>query len=132
MLLLEPEDPLRLEAERPHAEVGSPLEQRVPEVLGERARAVDLVAELAHEADPQEEARDTGDGRLLQVEIREPLGRDVELGQAAEQLARLGPATFTAASAPVTSTISTSILQTAFHHSNHWSTASAPVEVVVT
>ena len=43
-----------------------------------------------------------------------------------------GPATFTAASAPVTFAISTSMPQTAFHHSNHSSTASAPVEVVVT
>ena len=41
-------------------------------------------------------------------------------------------ATFTAASAPVTFTISASMPQTAFHHSNHSSTAPAPVEVVVT
>ena len=43
-----------------------------------------------------------------------------------------GPATLTAASAPVTSSISTSMCQTAFHHSNHSTTASAPVDVVVT
>ena len=43
-----------------------------------------------------------------------------------------GPATFTAATAPVTLWNWTSIAQTAFHHVNHWYTASAPVDVVVT
>ena len=43
-----------------------------------------------------------------------------------------GPAMLTAASAPVTSTISTSMCQTAFHQPNHCTTAPAPVEVVVT
>ena len=43
-----------------------------------------------------------------------------------------GPATFTAAREPVRLTISTSSPQTAFHHSNHSITVSAPVEVVVT
>ena len=43
-----------------------------------------------------------------------------------------GPATFTAAIAPVRFTISTSRCQTAFHHSSHSMTPSAPVDVVVT
>jgi hypothetical protein len=38
----------------------------------------------------------------------------------------------TAASAPVTLIVSTSSCHTAFHHSNHSTTVSAPVDVVVT
>ena len=56
--LLEPQDALRLEPERLRVEVGGLLEDRVPDVLGERAREVELVAELADEADPERERRD--------------------------------------------------------------------------
>ena len=130
--LLEAQDPLRLEAERPDAEVGAALEDRVPDVLAVRAREVDLVAELADEADAQEERRDAGDVRVLGVEVREGLVRDVEVGEPRISSRAFGPATLTAASAPVTLTISTSRRQIAFHHSNHSTTAPAPVEVVVT
>jgi hypothetical protein len=78
--LLQAEHPLRLEPERPDAEVGPALEDRVPDVLAVRAREVDLVAELADEADPQEQRRDAGDQRLLGVEVPERVRREVEVG----------------------------------------------------
>ncbi len=66
--------------------------QRVPEVLAVRAREVQLVAELADEADPQDQARHAGDVRLARVEVRERLGRDVGVGQRARAArARAGP-----------------------------------------
>ena len=59
--LLEAEDPLGLETERRGPEIGAALEQRVPHVLGVRARQVQLVAELADESDPQPEGGDARD-----------------------------------------------------------------------
>ena len=83
-------------------EVGAALEERVPEVLAERAREVELVAELADEADPQRERRDAGDRDLLGVEVLERLGREVDVGEPRCITSRAcGPATLTAASAPV-------------------------------
>ena len=55
--LLEAQDALGLEAERRGVPFLARLEQRVPDVLAERAREVDLVAELADEADAQDERR---------------------------------------------------------------------------
>ena len=57
MALLETEDSLGLEPERRDVEVASLLEQRVPDVIRVRAREVELVAELADEADPECERR---------------------------------------------------------------------------
>ena len=54
-------------------------------------RAVDLVAELADEADPQDQARDAGDEAAATVEILELLRGAVELGEAREDLARARP-----------------------------------------
>ena len=59
--LLQAQDALRLEPERPQAVLGARLEQRVPEVLAVRGREVDLVADLADEADPHDQARHAGD-----------------------------------------------------------------------
>src|SRR5262249_54479466 len=53
--LLEAEDALRLEPEGTRTEVGAALQDLVPHVLGMRAREVQLVAELADEADAQRE-----------------------------------------------------------------------------
>src|SRR5207253_9952333 len=71
VLLLEPEDALRLETERLDPEIAAALEQRVPQMLAVRAREVQLVAELADEADAQRETRDAGDLCMLCVEIAE-------------------------------------------------------------
>ena len=55
--LLQAQHPLRLEAERADAVLGARLQHRVPEVLAVRGRVVDLVADLADEADAQDQAR---------------------------------------------------------------------------
>ena len=47
-----------------------------------------LVAELADEADSQRQARDAGDGDLLRVEIAERLVGEVGAGERSERLAR--------------------------------------------
>jgi hypothetical protein len=87
VLLLQAQDPLRLEPERPAAEVGARLEERVPEVLTIGARAVQLVAKLADEADTQEQAWDAGDAGALRVEVPERVVGEVEVGEASEQVA---------------------------------------------
>src|SRR5689334_16781572 len=48
--------------------------------------AVQLVAELTDEADPEREARDAGHADLLGVEVAQRLVRDVRVGQAREGL----------------------------------------------
>ena len=79
-----------------------PLEERVPDVLGERAREVELVAELADEADPQRERGHAGDRDVLGVEVREALVRRSRRRRRAASASRaFGPATLIAASAPV-------------------------------
>ena len=80
--LLEPQDPLRLEPERRCLQVGALLEQRVPDVLGERAREVQLVAELADEANPQRQRLDSGDRHLPGIEVGDALVREVVVGDA--------------------------------------------------
>ena len=130
VLLLEAQDALRLEPERPHVAV---RQQRVPEVLAVGRGAVDLVAELAGEADPQDQALDPGDAAGPPVEVAERLRRAVEIGQTAASTSRLrGPARFIAARPCVRSTSCASIPHAASHHENHCSTAPAPLEVVVT
>ena len=64
------------------------LHERVPEVLAVRGRAVDLVAHLAHEADPQDQAGHARHLGLLAVEVGERLGRAVEVGELAHDLPR--------------------------------------------
>ena len=85
--LLEPQDPLGLEAERLRIEIGGLLEDRVPHVLGERTRKVELVAELADEADAQRERRHAGDRDVLRVEVGEAVGREVVVGDPLHRLA---------------------------------------------
>ena len=51
-------------------------------------RAVDLVADLAHEPDPQDQAGHARHVGLLAVEVGERLGRAVEVGQRAHDLPR--------------------------------------------
>ena len=63
-MLLQAQDPLRLQAERPQRRLGARPRQRVPEAWPCGAGAVELVAELADEADPQQQAGDAGDLRL--------------------------------------------------------------------
>ena len=109
------------------------LEQRVPEVLAVGGGAVDLVAELADEADPQDQARHAGDRRVLAVEVLERLVGAVEVGDLVPgSRAPAGPARLTAARPWVMSVSWTSMPQSASHQENHSSTAPAPLEVVVT
>src|SRR6266852_3882616 len=58
VLLLEAQDSLGFEAEGGDAEVVARLHQLVPEVHAVGARRMDLVTQLAHEADAQDEDRD--------------------------------------------------------------------------
>jgi hypothetical protein len=92
---------------------------------------VELVAELADDADAVDERRPATCASRASRYESPSFERSMPVRVRMTARAR-GPATFTAASAPVTLTISTSMPQTAFHHSNHSRTAPAPVEVVVT
>ena len=65
------------------------LEERVPDVLAVRAREVDLVAELADEADAQDQRGHAGDVGVLRVEVGEGLVRDVDVAQPLHQAARV-------------------------------------------
>src|SRR5262249_59743258 len=85
--LLETEHALRLEPEGGRA--GG--DERIPEVLGRARRAVELVAELADEPDPEGQAGDARDDELPSVEIAERVGRDVRVGEPRESLARARP-----------------------------------------
>src|SRR5919109_4784685 len=86
--LLEAQDALRLETERPDAEVLATLEDRVPHVFAVGTGEVELVAELADEADPQHERRHPADAALPGVEVRERLVRNVEIREPAHEVAR--------------------------------------------
>ena len=70
--------------------------ERVPEVLAVRGGAVDLVAQLADEADPQDQARHAGDLRALAVEVGEALGRQSSSVSPARISRARGPARLTA------------------------------------
>src|SRR5271163_4329179 len=73
MLLLQAQDALWLQPERPDA-LGLPGDQdRVPYVLPVGGREVDLVPELTDEADPHQQRVDAGHSRLTAVEIGERL-----------------------------------------------------------
>src|SRR5439155_11021413 len=80
-------DSLGLEPERPDAELFSALEDGVPDVLAVGAGKVQLVSELADEADPKNEAGDPGNASVLRVQIAERLVRDVQVRQPLHQLA---------------------------------------------
>ena len=80
--LLQAQDPLRLEPERPQPERLAGAQQRVPDVLAVGRREVDLVADLADEPDPQDQALHPGDHALLAVEVGERLVGAVEIGDA--------------------------------------------------
>ena len=112
VLLLQAQHALRLEPERPRSRRG----ERVPDVPGLDRGAVELVAELADEADAQEQARHAGDARVAGVEVRERLGRAVELGQAREDVARPRAGRFMAATPWVTSVTWASSPQLSSHH----------------
>jgi len=85
--LLETEHALRLEPERSRAA----CDQGVPQMLGDTRRAVQLVAELADEADAKRQARHTGDADLLRVEILERFVGDICVRQLRQSVARLRP-----------------------------------------
>ena len=80
--LLQAQDALGLEAEGADAVLGAGLEDRVPHVLAVGGGEVDLVADLADEADAQDQRRDAGDRRALGVEVGEGLVGAVEVGEA--------------------------------------------------
>src|ERR671912_672698 len=84
--LLQAQDALRLYAEGPNAEVGAALHERLPDVQPVGGRHVDLVAELAGEADaPHETVVHAVDTSGADPHIRECVWREVNaLGQAQE------------------------------------------------
>ena len=94
--------------------------------------AVELVAELADEPDPEREAGNACDLELSRVEVPEGVVRDVRVRQRAERLARLRPGEVDRGERAGDVDDLDVEPQTAFHHSNHSKTASEPVEVVVT
>ena len=109
--LLEAEDPLRLEPERPDAEVGARARGSRPR----RARRTGSGSGSRSRARRRSRCAGCRDGTpatcaCLRVEVGKRLVRDVEVGEARMSSSRArGPATLTAASAPVTLTISTSM-----------------------
>ena len=84
---LQAKDTLRLESEWANSEVLAPLEDRVPDVLAVRAREVKLIAQLAHEADPEDERRHARDACLARVEVAERLIRDVHVRKPLHEVA---------------------------------------------
>src|SRR5215208_4522053 len=91
MSLLQAQDALSLYSERPYAEVRAALHQRLPDMQPVGGRHVDLVAELAGEADaPHETIVHAGDTSGADPHVGEGVRREVNaLGQAQEQLAGL-------------------------------------------
>ena len=73
VLLLEPEHPLGLHAEGPDPGVRARRHQGVPQVRGLVGRDVELVGQLADEADAQDGRRDPGDEALAGVEVAHAL-----------------------------------------------------------
>ena len=71
------------QAERP---LRRPIE-RVPDVRPVVGRDVDLEAELAHEADAQDDRRDAGHAALGGGQVGHRLARDVEVGHVREDVA---------------------------------------------
>ena len=64
---------------------------RVPEVVGARRREVQLVRQLADEAEAHREAGHAGDGDLPVPEVREALLVERVVGQLLQQLAGVRP-----------------------------------------
>src|SRR5215217_3172360 len=91
--LLQAQDALRFYPEGSYAEVRAALHERLPYVQSVGGGHVDLVAELAGEADaPHKAAFDARDAPLADPHIGEGLRREVHvLGQAQEQLTGLRP-----------------------------------------
>ena len=81
--LLQPQDALRLDAERADAERLAGFGQQVPKRCAVGSRAVDLVAELAHEADAQHPDRDAGERAQAAGEVGEGGGGEVDVAVAA-------------------------------------------------
>ena len=72
--------------------------QRVPQGFALACRHVDLIAELADEADPHDARRDAGDRALAARPCKGSLRREVDaLADALQHLARIGPAMLTPA-----------------------------------
>src|SRR5215211_5753041 len=89
--LLQAQDALRLYAEWPYTEVRAALHERLPDVQPVGGRHVDLVAELAGEADaPHKTVVHASDTSGADPHVGEGVRREVNaLGQAQEQLAGL-------------------------------------------
>src|SRR5215207_2148533 len=90
--LLQAQDALRFYTERSYAEIRAALHERLPDVQPVSGRHVDLVAELAGEADaPHETVVHASDTSGADPHIGEGVRREVNaLGQAQEQLAGFG------------------------------------------
>ena len=89
MLLLQPEQPLRLDAEGTDVELAARFEKAVPHVLTVIRGEVDLPAGFAHEADPYQETGDPGHVRLGAAHVGERLRAQVAVRQLAHEIARL-------------------------------------------
>src|SRR5262245_53578518 len=61
MALFQPQDALRLDAERLQSVRASGLRKRIPDELPARGRHVNFVSKLPDEANPQDSRRDAGD-----------------------------------------------------------------------
>ena len=87
--LLETQHALRLDAEWLDAEGLAGLDQLVPQRFAHLRRAVDLVAELADEADAQDAHRNAGERPRAHGHVGECLLREVDVGfDRADQVAR--------------------------------------------
>jgi hypothetical protein len=88
VLLLQPEDPLRLQTERTDPVRLPGRDDLVPHVLPVHRRHVDLVPQLADEPDPEHERRDTGHVHRRRRQVRDGLARDVGVGERPHHVAR--------------------------------------------
>src|SRR5260370_39154778 len=77
MALLEAENSLSLDAERPQTLVTAGFQDRFPQVPGKMAGAMDFVSQLSHKADSQQSAADAGYVRFSNRHIRECVGQEI-------------------------------------------------------
>ncbi|MNZ40296.1 hypothetical protein D3C78_578090 [compost metagenome] len=90
--LLQAQQALGLDAERADLVLRAGLHQRIPQVFAVARRHVDLVAQLADEADPQQACRDAGDRALAHRQVGEGFRAEVDVGaQLAQHVARARP-----------------------------------------
>ena len=83
VLLLEAQDALGLQAEGLDAVALPRCHELVPHVLAVHRREMDLVAQLAHEADAQHQRRHARDLHARRAQVRQRLGGHVRVGDRA-------------------------------------------------